>query len=177
MSVALSARQDHEIQFLRVLELNEILQCWQRARQALVSDHYGLTATSFLPYEYRRLVTHRYFKISGADRTLAVLRMIPNIDMRKYQGNLSREVIRSIEQGISFTDVGLYYADSVSRMRQAKITAEAILYSAQNSQGLYIQVPAEHCAFYEKKGFRVAGRSFLPAGWSKPYVPMYRLSL
>jgi len=170
-----------ELRFEKVAGLSEMIHCWQSVRQALTNSHYGLSATRFLPTEYGRLVCHQYFRVFDGESPIAVIRMIPNIDLRNYKSNLHPEFLTLVNQGMKFIDVGLYYSNTARSTQRNKITRESILFSAKYSQdlgmhGLYIQVPTEHRAYYERNGFLVAGGLFLPDGWNKQYVPMYRLS-
>ncbi len=54
--------------YREVTGLKQRFQCWQLSRAALLSPHYGLTATRILPTEYRRLISHKYLQVlKGAE--------------------------------------------------------------------------------------------------------------
>ncbi len=148
-----------ELRFERVAGLSEMIHCWQSVRQALTNNHYGLSATRFLPVEYGRLISHQYFRVFDGASPIAVIRMIPDINLRNYINNLYPEFLKMVNQGMKFIDVGLYYSNSARPSQRLEITREAILFCTKYSQnselhGLYEWLTAaqpgqsEPCAIF-----------------------------
>jgi hypothetical protein len=137
------------ISFEAVKELPDSIECWSVSRRSLVSDHYGLTASRFLPTEYRRLTSHRYYRALYDGRSVGILRVIPDIAMTPYLSTLVPEVVSRVEQGTKFSDLGFYYTEKLTSLVKKIVINAAIEFSkaqssAEGISGLYIQVPKAH---------------------------------
>lgn len=171
----------HSVSFREVSGLKHLLHCWTVARKSLVSSHYGLTESRFLPREYLKLSSHRYFEAVHGEQAIGIVRVIPRIAMDRYTANLTPKLLCLVTNGFRFDDVGFYYTKEVPREARARIIREAVSFckdraAAEGTTGLYIQVPENHVPFYERLGFQIAGARFRPPGWEKDYVPLYLLA-
>ncbi len=156
------------------------IQCWQNARNALVSPQYGLEHSRFLPEEYRRIVAHKYYILSRDAHEVAILRMIPNLSMKRYLRNLNERVQVLIKKHFRFCDLGLYYLTHVNRPERVRTVTDVVEFSALVAKdaglnALYIQIPLAQQKFCSGLGFQNAGKPFVAAGWQKSYVPMFRM--